>query len=300
MSSSPGRPLHPLKAIVSMIGAVAAFAGMDALLKVFSTAYPAMEVAALRGAASVPFLVVPLLLTGRLRDLRPRRFGLHLLRGLLMVGVIGAFVYSVRVLSLADAYSIFLAAPLIVTALSAPLLQEHVEWRNWLVIIVGLMGVLTMLRPSASSLMTLGAIAALLSAIAYALGAIALRVVTRTDTTASVVFWTIALMTICTALLAVRGWVPLRPQHWGLLAAMGIFGAVGQALLTEAFRAAPPSVVAPFEYTALLWGMGIDWTFWGVLPSARVLLGGGIVIGSGLYLIWHEGNRASLTTGAPR
>jgi drug/metabolite transporter (DMT)-like permease len=274
-----------------MMGAVASFAGMDALLKVFSTAYPALEVAALRGGASLPFLIMPLLLTGRLGDLRPHRFSLHLLRGLLMVGVILGFVYAVRVLSLADAYSIFLASPLIVTALSAPLLKEHVQWRNWLVILAGLTGVLLMLRPSASSLMTLGALAALLSATAYALGAIALRVVTRTDTTSSVVFWTIALMTACTAVLAVRGWVPLRSQHWGLLAAMGVFGAIGQSLLTEAFRAAPPAIVAPFEYTALLWGMAIDWTFWGVLPSARVLLGGGIVICSGLYLIWRAGHQ---------
>lgn len=294
MPSPITRPRHTFKAIFSMIGAVAAFAGMDALLKVFSTSYPALEVGTLRGAASLPFLVVPLLVMGRLRDLRPYRFSLHLLRGLLMVGVICGFVYSVRVLSLADAYSIFLAAPLIVTALSAPLLKEHVEWRNWVVIIVGLTGVVTMLRPSASSLMTFGAIAAFLSATAYALGAIALRVVTRTDTTASVVFWTIGLMTVCTGLMALPAWVPLRPQHWGLLAAMGIFGAIGQSLLTEAFRAAPPSIVAPFEYTALLWGMGIDWTFWGVLPSARVLVGGGIVIGSGLYLIWREGNKGAV------
>ncbi len=273
-----------------MLAAVASFAGMDALLKVFSKDYPALEVAALRGAASLPFLVVPLLVTGRLRDLKPRRFSLHLLRGLLMIGVICGFVYSVRVLSLADAYSIFLAAPLIVTALSAPLLGEHVEWRNWVVIIVGLIGVVVMLRPAASSLVTLGALAALLSATAYAVSAIALRVVTRTDTTSSVVFWTIALMTVATALVSIRDWVPLRPQHWGLLAAMGVFGAIGQSLLTEAFRAAPPSIVAPFEYTALLWGIAIDWTFWGVLPSVRVLLGGGVVIASGLYLIWREGN----------
>jgi drug/metabolite transporter (DMT)-like permease len=273
-----------------MIAAVAAFAGMDALLKAFSAYYPALEVAALRGAASLPFLVLPLLIRGRLRDLRPHRFPLHLLRGLLMIGVLGGFIYSVRVLSLADAYSIFLAAPLIVTALSVPVLREHVDWRNWVVIVVGLIGVVTMLRPSASSLVTLGAVAALLSATAYALSAIALRIVTQTDTTSSVVFWTIALMTLCTSLIAFPGWVPLRPQHWGLLLAMGVFGAIGQSLLTEAFRAAPPSVVAPFEYTSLLWGIGIDWTFWGVLPGARVLAGGGIVIASGLYLIWHEGN----------
>jgi drug/metabolite transporter (DMT)-like permease len=91
--------------------------------------------------------------------------------------------------------------------------------------------------------------------------------------------------------ISVSAWVPLRNQDWPLLVAMGVFGAIGQSLFTDAFRAAPPAVIAPFEYTALLWGMAIDWTVWGVSPSARVLLGGGIVIASGLYLIWHVGTR---------
>jgi drug/metabolite transporter (DMT)-like permease len=145
-----------------------------------------------------------------------------------------------------------------------------------------------MLRPSASSLVTLGALAALLSATAYALSAIALRVITRTDTTTSVVFWTIALMTLFAALIAVPGWVPFQREHWKWLVALGVFGAIGQHLLTEAFRSAPPAVVAPFEYTALLWGMLIDWAIWSVLPASRVYAGGGIVIASGLYLIWRE------------
>jgi drug/metabolite transporter (DMT)-like permease len=70
--------------------------------------------------------------------------------------------------------------------------------------------------------------------------------------------------------------------------ALGALAATGQYLLTEAFRSAPPSIVTPFEYTALLWGVGIDRLVWHVLPSARVCLGGGVVIASGLYLIWHE------------
>ncbi len=274
-----------------MLAAVAAFAGMDALLKAFTQYYPPFQVAAMRGMASLPFLVAPLVVTGRLHELKPNRFGMHLLRGALMVVVLGGFTYSVRVLSLADSYSIFLAAPLLVTALSAPLLAERVDWRNWVIIAFGLIGVVTMLRPSSSHLMTLGALAALVSAIGYALGAIALRVVTRTESTTSIVFWTIGLMTVCTMLLAAPGWVALREDHWTMLAALGAFGAVGQALLTEAFRAAPPAVVAPFEYTALLWGIVIDWTFWNVLPTARVLLGAAFVVASGLYLIWREGNR---------
>jgi drug/metabolite transporter (DMT)-like permease len=236
----------------------------------------------------MPFMLLPLLVTGRLRELKPTRFGMHLLRGALMVGVLGGFIYAVRVLSLANAYSIFLSAPLIVTALSVPLLGDRVGWRHWLAIITGLIGVITMLRPSASGLSTVGALAALGSATAYALSAIALRVITRTDTTSSVVFWTIGLMTLFTSLIAAPQWLPLHSEHWKWLAALGVFGAIGQHLLTEAFRSAPPSIVAPFEYTALLWGIAIDWTVWGVLPGTRVYFGGGIVIASGLYLIWRE------------
>jgi drug/metabolite transporter (DMT)-like permease len=271
-----------------MLIAVAAFSGMDALLKLFSEHYPSMEIAFLRGLASLPFMALPALIKGRYRDLKPARPWMHLLRGILMVVMLGGFIYAVRTLSLANAYSIFLAEPLIVTALSVPLLGDHVGWRNWVAIAVGLVGVVIILRPSASGLVTLGALAAFVSATAYALSVITLRVITRTDTTTSVIIWTVGTMTLISGLAAVPGWVPLAHEHWIWLVALGIFGALGQHLLTEAFRSAPPSVVAPFEYTALLWGMLIDWVVWSVLPATRVYLGGGIVIASGLYLIWRE------------
>jgi drug/metabolite transporter (DMT)-like permease len=277
-----------LKAIVLMLTAVAAFSGMDTLLKILSQYYPPMEVVTLRGASSMPFMLLPLLVMGRLSALKPVRIGMHFLRGVLMLFVLVAFVYAVRVLSLADAYAIFLAAPLIVTALSVPLLGEHVGWRRWVAICVGLIGVITMLKPSAASLVSLGAVAALLSATGYAFNAVALRIITRTDTTASVVFWMIGVMTVIAGCVAAPQWVEIRSADWILLAAIGLFSSIAQHLLTEAFRNAPPSVVAPFEYTALLWGIGIDRVVWGVFPSSRVYIGGGIVIASGLYLIWRE------------
>jgi drug/metabolite transporter (DMT)-like permease len=276
------------KAIGLMLVAVAAFSGMDTLLKLLSEHYPPMQVVALRGASAVPFMVVPLVLMRRLRLLKPVRMGMHILRALLQLFVLVAFVYSVRVLSLADAYAIFLSAPLIVTALSVPLLKEHVGWRRWVAICVGLVGVITMLKPSTSSLVSFGAVAALLSAAGYAFNAIALRVVTRTDSTVSVTFWMISLMTAMALCLAAPHWTPIRDEDWVLLAGIGLFSSVAQHLLTEAFRVAPPSVVAPFEYTALLWGIGIDRVVWGVFPNSRVYIGGGIVIASGLYLIWRE------------
>ena len=273
-----------------MLTAVAAFACMDALLKILSQHYSPMQVAAMRGIASLPFMLlgIGLGLMGSFRDLRPVRFRMHVLRGALTVIVMATFVYAVRVLSLADAYSIFLAAPLIVTALSVPLLGEHVDWRRWAAIGVGMTGVLTMLRPSGSNLVTLGALSALASAAAYALNAITLRVVTRTETTVSVAFWTVVCMTVFAAVFAAPGWLPVAREHWLVLLGIGLFGAIGAQMLTEAFRSAPASVVAPFEYTALLWGMCIDWIVWEVLPSTRVYVGGGLVIASGLYLIWRE------------
>jgi drug/metabolite transporter (DMT)-like permease len=271
-----------------MLLAVPAFAVMDSMLKLFAAHYPPMEIAFLRGAASLPFMALPALWRGHYRDLRSTRFGMNLLRSVLMVIMLWGFIYAVRTLSLANAYSIFLAAPLIVTALAVPLLGDRVGWRNWAAICVGLLGVIVILRPSASGLVTLGSIAALVATTAYALSVITLRVITRTDTTTSVIVWTVGLMTLMTGVVAVPDWTPLAHEHWIWLVALGVFGALGQHLLTEAFRSAPPSVVAPFEYTALLWGILIDWVVWRVLPSTRVYLGGGIVIASGLYLVWLE------------
>jgi len=256
-----------LGAIAIMIAAVAVFSFMDGLLKLLAAHYPPMQVAALRGATSLPFTLLPVLLRGRLQDLKPRRWPMHLLRGLLSVLVLGGFIYAVRVLSLANAYAVFLSAPLIVAALSVPLLRE---------------------RPSASGLSTFGTLAALIGATAYAVSGIAVRVLTRSDTTVSVVFWTVGLMTVFSGTIAAPGWVPIEHDHYKWLLGLGMLAALGQYLLTEAFRSAPPSVVSPFEYTALLWGVAIDRVVWHVLPSTRVCFGGGIVILSGLYLIWHQ------------
>ena len=107
--------------------------------------------------------------------------------------------------------------------------------------------------------------------------------------------WMIGLMTVLALGLAAPSWVSIRSEDWILLAAIGVFSSIAQHLLTEAFRSAPPSVVAPFEYTALLWGILVDRVVWGVFPTSRVYIGGAIVIASGLYLIWRE----HLTSGPP-
>lgn len=277
-----------LRAIAYMIAAVAVFSCMDTLLKLLSAWYPPLQVAVFRGAASLPFTLLPLVVAGRLKELRPRRFGVHLLRAGLAVVLLWAFIYAVHALSLANAYAVFLSAPLIVAALSVPLLGERSSPGTWAAILTGLAGVLIMLRPSSAGFWSWGALAALVAATAYAVSAITVRVLTRTESIASVIFWTISLMTLTAAMLAAPGWVAVAARHWPWIALLGAVAAAGQHLLTHAFRLAPPSLVAPFEYTALLWGIAIDRIIWHVLPSARVLAGGAVVIASGLYLIWRE------------
>lgn len=281
-----------MRGIGAMLFAVALFAFMDAMMKHLVGHYPPMQVASLRGFASLPFVLLPIVLRGNYRRLVPVRWSLHWLRGVLGVVMLWAFVYSVRELSLADAYSIFLCAPLVVTALSVPLLGERVDSRRWIAIGVGMAGVLVMLRPSAAQWITLGGVAALAAAICYSLSVISVRILTRTDTTESMVFWVMAMLAVGAGVLALRSWVPVLPEHVPWLVGIGLVGAGGQHFITEAFRHAPASVVVPFEYTALLWGVALDFTFWSVLPGVVTLAGGAVVIGAGLYLIRREATRA--------
>jgi drug/metabolite transporter (DMT)-like permease len=102
------------------------------------------------------------------------------------------------------------------------------------------------------------------------------------------VFWFSALLSVCAGLLAIPAWVPLLAEHWLLFVGIGVTGATGQHFITEAFRRAPAAVVAPFEYTALLWGVVLDLVIWGVLPGSVTLAGGAIVISAGLYLLSRE------------
>lgn len=271
-----------------MLIAVALLASMDAVLKVFAGYYPPMQVAAMRGAASLVFVLLLAAVQGSWGGLRPVRWGLHLVRGLLAVVMLGGFIFAISRLSLADAYSIFFVAPLLVAALSVPLLGEHVSWRRWAAIGVGMAAVVYMLQPTGTGLTMLGALGALASALAYALTVITSRVLTRTDTTASMVFSFLILLTVFAGLIALPGWLAIRDQDWVWLGVLGIVGAAGQHFMTDAFRHAPPPVLAPFEYTAMLWAVAFDWLVWSTLPSTRVYLGGTLVIACGLYLIWRE------------
>src|SRR5262245_3606249 len=218
-----------------MIGAVALFSAMDALLKLLVARYPPMQVATLRGLASLPFLLLPLLIRGRWYRLRTSRWHWHLGRAAIGVVMLGSFIVAVERLSLADTYSIFMCAPLLIAALSVPLLREHVTAGQWLAIGVGLAGVLVMLRPTGAGWATLGGLAAVLSAICYAASAIALRVMSRSETNESLVFYFTVFLGVGAGLLALPVWRSMLLSDLPLIVGVGILGASAQHLITEAF-----------------------------------------------------------------
>ena len=271
-----------------MFIAVAAFSFMDALLKLFAAHYPPMQVTAIRGAASLPFVVLPLWYAGRLGELKPTRLGLHLFRGVLGIIMLATFVLALREAPLASVYSIYMAAPLLIAALAAWWLEEKVDGGRWLAIVIGLIGVIVILQPRPDGLPMIAGIAAVASALCYALAAITARVLTRTERSSAMVFTFLMIITIVAGALALPGWVAIRPSDGWLIVAIGGLGAAGQHYITEAFRHAPAAVVAPIEYTALLWGIAIDWVAWSVLPGGMMLGGASLVIAAGLYVAWRE------------
>ena len=282
-----------LRGVLLMLAAVGVFSIMDALMKQLTLRYPPLQVACLRGASSLPFVFITYLVTGRLRLLRPVRWELHVVRAVLAVLMLWGFLWALARASLADTYAIFMSAPLLVVLAASVLLGEKVDRHLWFAIVVGLAGVFVMLRPSTSGFVSLAGLAALGSALAYALVVVMVRVLSRTETTASMVFWYLVMLSLGAGALAAPDWVAIAASDWSWILAIGLAGWAGQHLITEAFRLAPASLVAPYEYTALIWGVGIDWVVWQTLPGARMLVGAGIVVSAGLYLLHRESRRQS-------
>jgi drug/metabolite transporter (DMT)-like permease len=216
------------------------------------------------------------------------RWPLHLLRGVLSVMMMTTFVYALGRMPLSTAYSAFFVAPLMITALSVPLLGERVGPRRWTAIVVGLIGVLVVLRPSGEGMISLAGLAVIGAAAGYAVSAITVRVLSRTDSTQSMVFWMVTLLGLGAGSLAAPNWVAIQSGHWPLILGVGATGALAQYAITEAFSRGEASIIAPFEYTALAWGVALDIALWGVLPDSITWLGAGIIVASGLYLIRRE------------
>jgi drug/metabolite transporter (DMT)-like permease len=281
-----------LRSIVAMLIAVGFFALMDAVLKTLSARYPVLQIAALRGLTALPLVLAYIAWRGAWHTVLRIRWPLHLLRGLLGIVMLSLFTLGVRTLPLSAAYTLFFIAPLLITALSVPVLKERVPAAHWWAIGAGFIGVLIALRPSGADLQaglaTAGGLAVLGAALCYAVAAVTGRLASRTDSSEALILTMMLAMSLGAGALALPQWVPVARADLPLLLALAVTGFCGQLAITEAFRHGQASVVAPFEYSALAWGLGLDWLIWHTLPSPHTGLGAAIVIGSGLYLIRRE------------
>ena len=281
-----------LHSIYAMVAAVAMFAFMDTSLKMLAAHYPAMQVTVLRAFSSLPLVCAYVAWRGKYRGMLRVNWPLHLLRGVLGIAMLTLFAYGVRSLPLAETYSVFFVAPALITALSVFILKERVDGMQWLAIVVGMAGVLVVLRPDGTRFISLAGLAILGAAACYAISAIASRILSRTDSNEQIMFWILILMGAGAVPLAWPGWVPLRWDDWPLIGALALSGFLGQLAITKAFSIGKASIVAPFEYTALAWGIAIDWMLWNTLPDRWTLTGAAIIIASGIYLVRREAAHA--------
>jgi drug/metabolite transporter (DMT)-like permease len=297
-----------VRGIAVYLGAIFAGALMDVLIKLLSAGYPTGQILFFRSVVGVvPILVMVWANGGGWAALRPRRPIACLLRGLVQACAAGTFFVAFRYMPLADAYAIGFTAPLWIAILSAPLLGERVGPARWIAIVVGFAGVLVMIRPGSSdeTVFLLGPIMALVGAFLYALGAVLIRRIGRDETTSAMAFATsVAIMGAAALLLpfspedptlaGILGWRTPAPGDLALLVVTGLLGGAMTILFTEAFRTTPVSLIAPFEYTAMIWGVLFGFLVFGDRPTPLLFVGAGIVILSGLILLRVEtGGRRS-------
>jgi drug/metabolite transporter (DMT)-like permease len=261
---------------------------MDACAKFLGAGYAISQVILARNGVGALAVVAFVLLTGSgLACLRPKRPLLLVLRTLLNLVTSFLFFTSLRYLPLADAFAITFAAPLFITALSVPLLGEQVGLRRWAAVIVGFLGVLVVVQPGSASF-RVEALLPLCAALTYALAMLLGRRMTRDMSTAAIMFWP-ALGAAAAALL-------LMPAQWqtpslpdaALFVFLGIIGTGGMALITQGYRYAPAAVIAPFDYSVLLWGVLLGWVLWQDIPAPNVWGGSALLVASGLYILHRE------------
>lgn len=280
-------PRQTAKAILMMTLAVGGFAFGDGLAKLLAQRYPVAEVVWARYFAQL-LLVLPLaLILGRVADIPPRRYGLQLARSFIIVGGGWVFYFALKHIPLADAYAIALVSPLIVTALSVPILGETVGIRRWLAVAAGFAGVLIVIRPG-FGIRHWAMVLPLVMATGFAIMQILTRIMIRTETQTSNLVLPAAVGTVAVAPALSLGWITPDPADLAIMLLMGIVGAAGHVLIFRAFARAQASVLAPFVYTQLVWSTVFGFLLFGELPDSVTVLGGTVIVGSGLYVFYRE------------
>ena len=224
------------------------------------------------------------------KRLRPaltvQRKGLTILRGVLLLAMTYVFFTAISYIPLADAVAIGFVAPLFVVALSIPMLGEKVGPRRWAAVVVGLVGVLIIIRPGFADVHWAYGLMILL-AFMFALFVILTRVLTRTEGSIPMLFNGVIVGAIGSSVIVPLFWMTPTPMQWAILAAMGALGGLAHLLLINAYRATAASLLAPFQYSQIIFAAAAGWVVFGDFPDVWVWTGTGILVASGIY-IWHR------------
>lgn len=288
---------NPVRGIVLKLASIFLFTVMSALIKAARDTIPPGETVFFRSFFAIPPILIYAIVIGRVTDLvevqSPRA---HLVRGLTGVGAMASGFTALGLLPLPEIIAIGYAAPLMATGLAAVMLGEVVRVYRWSAVIVGLVGVLVMIFPRMTVLTSgqlsdaeaLGAGFALLGATLSALATIQIRTLTQTERTLAIVFWFAVSATVASLVTIPWGWVQPGPGALAMLVAAGLLGGTAQILMTESYRSANASTLAPFEYSSMVYGIAIGYLVFAEVPGWSVLIGGTIVIAAGLFIIWRE------------
>ena len=291
--------MNLFKAIGFKLISALLFAAMSALVRQLGDVAPVGQMVFFRSAFAILPVVVIYALRGELMSAvrTGRPFG-QLGRGLLSVGGMFTNFSALTRLPLADATAISFASPLITVALAAVILKERVRIYRWSAVLVGFAGVIVMLIPhfdvghyavaGTAAVATVGSVLALISAFCNAGTVIQTRRLTQSETTSSIVFYFSLVCAIAGALTLPFAWHSPSASELTKLIALGILGGIAHIFLTESYRHAAASVVAPFDYSSMLWALLLGYWLFGELPDVLVYLGGAIVAGAGLFVIWRE------------
>jgi drug/metabolite transporter (DMT)-like permease len=273
--------------IVYMLTATVLFAGSSALSKWLVATYPIGEMLFVRAATALVGSSLVILPVAGLGVFRTERLRDHMLRGVSQSCSQTFLVVAFSLMPLASAVAINFSAPLFATVAAIVFLKETVGPVRWGALIVGFLGVLLVTSPGIDTLQT-GSLFALANAILFGTVTVGVRGMTATESTETLTMYQMVVLTAFFTVALPFGWVTPTLPDWVAMVVNGLGNALGQYLWTRALHLAPTSAVVPFNYFSLVWAIILGFLVWGDIPSVALLVGSAIVVGSGMFLLWHE------------
>jgi drug/metabolite transporter (DMT)-like permease len=272
--------------ILCMVTGMALFTLNDAMGKWLVETCPVPLILAVRSASALLILAPLVMRAGFSSVFGVPDPGRHLIRNVLIVAEVAFFYLAVREMPLADVMTIYMAAPLLVTALSVPLLGEKVGLRRWIAVGVGFVGVVLVLRPGGDFLSS-GTPIALAGSLTFALTLISTRSLRGASGLTLITTQTLGVGLAGTVALPFV-WVTPTLLELSLIGVLGVVALIAHVLVNHSLKLSPAAVVAPYQYTSLVWAMALGWAFWGDIPELPVASGAALIIGSGLFVFYRE------------